>query len=97
MNQKKGNLPETIKVNDTYMLRDLALAVLFPSYWAAYIRKCSKENAFKVIVVATYSNEIDIQLMEVSPVVGEVIVPTGIRNKIAKKDLYIAIVYSSRD
>lgn len=90
-------IPEVLHENETYMFRDLALGMLFPEYWSGYVGKCSKENVFKVLVVYVADDLCNIELMEISPVEGRVILPSGIRNVVNKRTFDVAFYYSRKD
>lgn len=81
----------------TLTLKDLALGLLFPTYWAAYRARCSKQNVFKIKILAREENINEIYLMEVSPLDGMVIVPNGISTFVSDEMLNVAIRHTSKE
>lgn len=88
---------KTFFSGQTLTFKDLALGLLFPTYWSVYRARCSKQNVFKIKILAREENINEIYLMEVSPVDGMVIVPNGISTFVSDEILNIAIKYTSKE
>lgn len=88
---------KTFLPGQTLTLKDLALGLLFPSYWTAYRTRCSKQNVFKIKILDCEGNINEICLMEVSPLDGRVIVPNGISTFVTDEVLNVAIRYTSKE
>jgi hypothetical protein len=88
---------KTFFAGQTLTFKDLALGLLFPTYWATYRSRCSKQNVFKIKILDREENINEIYLMEVSPVDGMVIVPNGISTFVSDAILNIAIGYTYKE
>jgi hypothetical protein len=90
-------MKKEFSVGQTLTLKDLALGLLFPSYWAVYRGRCSKQNVFKIKILNRVDNINEIVLMEVSPLEGRVIVPNGISTFIKDEIMNVAVKYTEQN
>jgi hypothetical protein len=90
-------MKKEFSVGQTLTLKDLALGLLFPSYWAVYRGRCSKKNVFKIKILNRVDNINEIVLMEVSPLEGRVIVPNGISTFIKDEIMNVAVKYTEQN
>jgi hypothetical protein len=93
MAKLKLRLPEVLEPNDTIMLKDAAWAFLFPAQWPEYRLKASKRNVAKVKVISNDGNDkYTLEMMEIAPEEGRLLVPTGMRIQTKIIEIHLAMV-----
>lgn len=79
-----------------FTLCDVSWGLLFPSYWVAYRRTCSYRNVAKLKVISETPWGYELELMEVAPEEGRIVVPVGMRIEATMRDIHISYVSSYR-
>jgi|SRR5579872_2607679 len=93
MVKSKLTLSETFKPNDTFLLRDISWAFLFPRDWFEYRQKASLRNVAKLKVLSDDGEGFyTVEIMEIAPEIGRVVIPTGMLAKVNIHDIHVALM-----
>jgi hypothetical protein len=75
------------------MLKDIAWAFIFPEEYIEYRLKASKRNVAKMKVVSCDGNSnYTVEMMEIAPEHGRILIPTGMQAETTLHDIHLAIV-----
>lgn len=91
MPKVKFRLPEKIELNDTFSLCDSAWSILFPEYWIQYRARGSFKNAAKTKILAVQPDGYLLELMEVAPQHGRLVIPVGIKEVVTELQIHLAL------
>jgi hypothetical protein len=95
MSKRKVTIPDKFNLNETIMLRDISWAFLFPEEWYPYRQKASLRNTAKIKVIRVDDNdEYTVEMMEISPEEGRIVIPTRMTTKTTLKKIQVAIAYT---
>jgi hypothetical protein len=86
-------LPQFLRENDTFLVKDAAWAFFFPRYWFSYRQKASLRNATKIKVVSSDGDDkYTIVVMEIAPEEGRIVIPDNMKTQTTLREIHIALI-----